>query len=61
MKSRLHYNLYAGKISSAADLGFTYGIAVDAASDTSSYVRIWQKENGWKVVVDVMKPWPTKK
>jgi ketosteroid isomerase-like protein len=57
----LHYNLYAGKISSAADLGFTYGIAVDAASDTSSYVRIWQKENGWKVVVDVMKPWPTKK
>ena len=57
----LHHNLYAGKISSAADLGFTYGIAVDAASDTSSYVRIWQKENGWKVVVDVMKPWPTKK
>ena len=57
----LHYNLYAGKISSAADLGFTYGIAVDAASDTSSCVRIWQKENGWKVVVDVMKPWPTKK
>ena len=60
-EKRLRYNLYAGKISSAADLGFTYGIAVDAASDTSSYVRIWQKENGWKVVVDVMKPWPTKK
>ena len=57
----LRYNLYAGTISSAADLGFTYGIAVDAASDTSSFVRIWQKENEWKVVVDVMKPWPTKK
>lgn len=57
----LHYNLYAGEISSAADLGFTYGIAVDAASDTSSYVRIWQKENGWKDAVDVLKPWPTKK
>ncbi len=57
----LRFNFYAGKISSAADLGFTFGIAVDAASDTSSYIRIWQKENEWKVVVDVLKPWPTKK
>jgi len=57
----LHYTLYAGEISSAADLGFTYGVAVDAASDTSSYVRIWQKENEWKDVLDVMKPWPKKK
>ena len=52
-----HFGAYGGAISSAADLGFTYGIAVDAASDTSSYIRIWQKENEWKVVVDVMKPW----
>jgi hypothetical protein len=55
------FGFYASDISSAADLGFTYGIAVDAASDTSSYIRIWQKENEWKVVVDVIKPWPTKK
>ena len=57
----VHYNLYAGKISSAADLGCTCGIAVNAASDTSSYIRIWQKENEWKLVVDVMKPWRAKK
>lgn len=55
------FKLYAGKISSAADLGFTYGIAVDAVSDTSSYIRIWQKENEWKVVIDVLKSWPAKK
>jgi ketosteroid isomerase-like protein len=56
----LRHILYAGKISSAGDLGFTYGIAVGAASDTSSYIRIWRKENEWKVAVDVMKPWPMK-
>jgi hypothetical protein len=56
-----HFDFYAGRISSAADLGFTYGIAVDATSDTSSYIRIWRKENEWKVVIDVMKPWSRKK
>ncbi len=55
------FKFYAGEIASAADLGFTYGIAVDAASDTSSYVRIWQKENEWKTVVDVVKPWSIRK
>jgi ketosteroid isomerase-like protein len=57
----VHHNLYAGRISSAADLGFTCGLAVGSASDTSTYIRIWRKENGWKVVVDVMKAWPAKK
>ena len=57
----LHFEFYAGRISSAADLGFTYGIAVEAPPDTSSYIRIWRKDIEWKVVVDIMKPWPTKK
>ena len=57
----LRFNLYAGSISSTADLGFTYGIAVGPASDTSSYIRIWRNENEWKLVIDVLKPWPAKK
>ena len=56
-----HCGFYAGGISSSGDLGFTCGIAVDAAADTSSYIRIWEKEIEWKVVVDIMKPWPAKK
>jgi hypothetical protein len=52
---------YAGNISSSGDLGFTCGVAVEALSDTSSYIRIWEKENEWKVVVDIVKPWNKRK
>lgn len=51
-----HYSFYAGQISSSGDLGFTYGSAISAGSDTSNYVRIWRKESEWKVVLDVMIP-----
>lgn len=54
----IHLKFYDGRTSSAADLGFTYGIVVDAASDTSTYIRIWRKENEWKVAADIMKSWP---
>lgn len=47
---------YAGQISGTGDLGFTYGLAISATSDTSNYVRIWRKENEWKVVLDIMIP-----
>ena len=50
-----------GQVSSAGDFGFTYGIAINATSDTSNYVRIWRKEDRWKVLVDVMKPWKPRK
>jgi len=52
---------FAGNISSSRDLGFTCGVAVEAPSDTSTYIRIWEKENVWKVAVDVRKPWPATK
>ncbi|HTY10117.1 MAG TPA: nuclear transport factor 2 family protein [Bacteroidota bacterium] len=52
---------YGGRISAAGDLGCTYGIAVGGDSDTSSYIRVWRNEGEWKVVVDVLKPWPSKK
>jgi len=50
-----------GQVSGSGDIGFTYGLAVDATSDTSNCVRIWRKENSWKVVVDLLKPWKPKK
>ncbi len=52
---------YKGNISSSGDLGFTCGTAVNESSDTSSYIRIWEKGNEWKVIVDVMKLWPSRK
>ena len=55
------FNCCGGSISSSGDLGFTYGIAVSVDSDTSSYIRVWRNEGEWKVAVDVLKPWPSKK
>lgn len=52
----LRCNFYAGQISGTGDLGFTYGAAISTTSDTSNYIRIWRKENEWKVVLDVMIP-----
>lgn len=53
-----------GGISSAQDLGYTYGTLVtESTTDgkktpkTRSYMRIWKREKtGWKVVVDVITP-----
>jgi ketosteroid isomerase-like protein len=51
-------------VSSAADLGYTFGVAElkNKGSDKieySNYVRIWKKQSGaWKVVLDVMNPAP---
>lgn len=49
-------DFYAGQISGTGDLGFTYGLVISAASDTSNYVRIWRKQNEWKLVLDLMIP-----
>ncbi len=51
------YNFTSSRISSAGDLGFTYGTAVNAAADTCNYIRIWRKESGWKVVIDLQSYW----
>ncbi len=48
------------KVSSSGDLGYTYGYSVNAQNDSSSYVRVWRKENGWKVAVDILETFGTK-
>jgi ketosteroid isomerase-like protein len=50
------YSSFDSKISHTGDLGYTYGIAVDGKKDTSIYIRVWRKEQGWKIAVDVMNP-----
>ena len=42
-----------GDVSSAADLGYTYG-TYEAGDERGSYVRIWKKQNSqWRIVMDV--------
>jgi ketosteroid isomerase-like protein len=55
------FRFVSGKISSAGDLGYTYGTAITASMDTCNYVRIWRREKEWKVAVDVLNPWRRKK
>lgn len=53
-------------VSSAGDLGYTYGLAeylpasADAQTEYTNYLRIWKKQpNGqWRVVLDVATPTP---
>jgi peptidyl-tRNA hydrolase len=54
------FKFSAGQISSASDLGFTYGLAVTANADTNNYIRVWRRENEWKIVVDALNPWVRK-
>lgn len=42
-------------IAASADMGFTYGYAINAKNDSSSYVRVWRKEKEWKIAVDIQK------
>ena len=46
----------AGQCASAGDLGFTYGLAVGQAADTSNYVRVWVWNGEWKLAVDLVSP-----
>ena len=39
---------------SSGDLGYAYGLSVNAKNDTSSYVRVWRKENGWKLALVIL-------
>lgn len=51
-----------GEVSSAGDLGFTYGWAEWKSGKTAkkgSYMRIWEKLDGkWKLVMDNTNPFP---
>jgi ketosteroid isomerase-like protein len=64
LKGELTWQPAKADVSSAGDLGYTFGTAqlkgADAGkSDYSNYVRIWKKQAGlWKVVVDVMNSAP---
>jgi ketosteroid isomerase-like protein len=61
---RLTWQPAKADVSSAGDLGYTFGIAElkNTASDKTeyrNYMRIWKKQAGvWKVVLDIMKPAP---
>lgn len=46
------------QISSSGDLGFTYGISLNANNDSSSYLRVWRNEGGWKIAVDMLEEFP---
>jgi ketosteroid isomerase-like protein len=39
---------------SSGDLAFTYGVSVDAYGDSSSFVRVWRNDGGWKIAVDML-------
>ncbi|MDD8018973.1 MAG: nuclear transport factor 2 family protein [Bacteroidota bacterium] len=43
-------------VSTAGDLGFVYGIAVSTSKDTSNFVRVWRKEQEWKIAIDILSP-----
>lgn len=55
---KINFNPLAAQISSAGDLGFTYGFAVDEHADSNTYIHIWEKENEWKLVLELLKPIP---
>jgi ketosteroid isomerase-like protein/sugar lactone lactonase YvrE len=66
----LVWNSAGGDISSAGDLGYTYGIAEFKKAggsaeegESNSYVRIWKKrsDGSWKVVFDITNPIPRPK
>ena len=44
------------QIASTGELGYTYGISVDANNDSSSYIRVWRKDKEWKIAVDMLAP-----
>lgn len=44
------------KSASSGDLGYTVGFSLDAKNDSSTYIRVWRKENGWKIAVDILEP-----
>lgn len=54
-RERMKIHTFGAKVSPAGDLGFTYGIAVDAKNDSSNYVRVWRKETEWRIAVDIVK------
>jgi len=64
---KLTWEPAGGGVAASGDLGYTYGTAdlapsapATGAPARSSYQRIWERApgGGWKVVVDVMNPFP---
>jgi ketosteroid isomerase-like protein len=42
-------------LSKAGDLGYVYGIAISGVADSCSYLRVWKREEGWKLLVDILR------
>lgn len=52
-KKNQTYHPVGTKVSSAHDLGYTYGIAISPEKDTSVYLRVWRLEQEWKIAADI--------
>ncbi|MDP1677298.1 MAG: DUF4440 domain-containing protein [Bacteroidota bacterium] len=46
----------ATHIASSGDLGFMYGFSSDEKNDSSIYIRVWRKEQEWKIAIDMLEP-----
>jgi ketosteroid isomerase-like protein len=44
-------------IASSGDLGYVYGVSIDAKNDSSTFVRVWRFDDGWKLAVDMLDPY----
>jgi ketosteroid isomerase-like protein len=64
--SRLSWEPQGGDVAGSGDLGYTYGVAqqMTESADTVrfGYARVWRRtgNDGWKVLVDVVRPVPKK-
>ncbi len=46
------------QLSSAGDIGYSYGYSVNEKNDSSAFVRVWRKEKDWKIAVDIQEEYP---
>lgn len=46
----------SAQAASSGDLGFTYGYSVGAKNDSSTYIRVWRYDSGWKIAADLQEP-----
>ena len=54
------FESHGSGLSKAGDLGYVYGIAIAGRSDSSSYLHVWKREDGWKLLVDILRPFMKK-
>ncbi len=53
---RSTYIPLAWNIAASGDMGFVYGYAVTSAGDSAGYLRVWKKEDRWKIAADIEVP-----